>query len=499
MLVPCVICALKLDSTTNSELTEMEAGFEMRNHLIAEHSTYVAKSFLEPESTSNVHFWLCTNVLHEGPPTPVDVSSLLVNLLKTPSPNENLHSLFRHEDDEPKSTFNLKDYMDIKVDFSRKEPGKLANNNDYIASDLITTFARVAKESNNFDPMAIVSSFDLGIVRENGGRSVDEHPALPPPEGIDLKDDRICHLCWEDSRYPEMKSKNFSNYDLHRVKWHIKWIHKEDGQGLEPVSHESLYREEIDQLNEQSFPGWQHRKRPYWWIESSSSPTKDEPETFASLQKKVKLEVEAAGQVVLTKLPSDITEWTCQVCFKEFKPSSNFLRHVAKDHLSFPLYQCSICLGYGGQDSYEIRSHMMKVHNDHTSEPKSNIEGNAEEIQSMYNKCFPGRKFRLEKRGMDVEKIAAIDDVKIKCRECEMEMKLDDRQVHVYRHHLKEAKLYQCPHCDFSTISVDYHMREAHRDAVEGEVHAYEEYKNHLPELEDCGKLCFNDSAFDMD
>lgn len=31
---------------------------------------------------------------------------------------------------------------------------------------------------------------------------------------------------------------------------------------MEPISHETLYREEIDALNEQCFPGWQRKRQP---------------------------------------------------------------------------------------------------------------------------------------------------------------------------------------------------------------------------------------------
>lgn len=84
-----------------------------------------------------------------------------------------------------------------------------------------------------------------------------------------------------------------------------------------------------------------------------------------------------------------------QLCKKEFKPSSNFLRHVAKDHLNIPLYQCPICEGHGGQDAYEIRSHMLKIHGNVQMDPISNLEENANEIQIVYQQCFPGRKLKV--------------------------------------------------------------------------------------------------------
>lgn len=90
----------------------------------------------------------------------------------------------------------------------------------------------------------------------------------------------------------------------------------------------------------------------------------------------------------------EILKWL-QLCKKELKPSSNFLRHVAKDHLNISLYQCAVCKDHGGQDAYEIRSHMQKLHGGCMQEPISNIEKYADEIQKMYLQCFPGRRLRV--------------------------------------------------------------------------------------------------------
>lgn len=67
-----------------------------------------------------------------------------------------------------------------------------------------------------------------------------------------------------------------SNYDVHRVKWHLKWHHREiDPQDLEPISHENEFRNEIDQLNETCFPGWQHRRKPFWWLSNEAEPNNE--------------------------------------------------------------------------------------------------------------------------------------------------------------------------------------------------------------------------------
>ncbi|KAI1729384.1 formin-homology and zinc finger domains protein 1 [Ditylenchus destructor] len=298
-----------------------------------------------------------------------------------------------------------------------------------------------------------------------------------------------------------------SNYDVHRVKWHLKWIHKDmEGEGLEPISHEEEYREEIDRLNEQCFPGWQHRKRPFWWLEpaggnaSTSEPQSNgEPdgkadETLRKKQKTSKCEVSSQPSSSVSvphesnishieKKPVDAAkpkEWTCNLCGKEFKPSSNFLRHVAKEHLSIPLYQCPICGGHGGPDAYDIRTHIARVHGKQDLEPVSNIETYAEQIEKVYQQCFPGRKLkcladkvkpRSEVQTPEPKPSTTIEDAnscRVQCKECGMEMKTEDRQIHVYRHHLKEPRLYECPICDFShhacSSDVRAHIKFVHRD-----------------------------------
>ncbi|CAG9536600.1 unnamed protein product [Cercopithifilaria johnstoni] len=263
-----------------------------------------------------------------------------------------------------------------------------------------------------------------------------------------------------------------SNYDIHRVKWHIKWMHKDD-PNREPYSHENDYKEEIDRLNERCFPGWQHRRKRFWWFNIDGSDKQDVkknvPIDVVEERKESTEVIISKSSVIKEESDEKLTEWTCMLCKKEFKPSSNFLRHVAKDHLKISLYQCPICKGHGGQDAYEIRSHMQKLHDEYMQEPISNIEKYAEEIQKMYQQCFPGRKLRnlwSEKKASQNGK--TFEGLKVQCRECGQEMKTEDRQIHVYRHHLKEPRLYQCPLCEFShhacSSDVKAHIKYAHRN-----------------------------------
>lgn len=36
---------------------------------------------------------------------------------------------------------------------------------------------------------------------------------------------------------------------------------QDEASGTDAISHEKEYREDIDNLNEECFPGWQHRKK----------------------------------------------------------------------------------------------------------------------------------------------------------------------------------------------------------------------------------------------
>ncbi|EJD75244.1 zinc finger protein [Loa loa] len=262
-----------------------------------------------------------------------------------------------------------------------------------------------------------------------------------------------------------------SNYDIHRVKWHIKWMHKEN-PNREPYSHENDYKEEIDRLNERCFPGWQHRRKQFWRLdieETDNQNIKKSGTTNIEEEKKSTMEIICKPSVVQKEPHEKPNEWTCTLCKKEFNPSSNFLHHVAKDHLKIFLYQCPICKGYEGQDTYEIRSHMQKLHGGYMEEPISNIEKHADEVQKMYQQCFPARKLKnlwSEKKASQNEKNC--EGLKVQCRECGQEMKTEDRQIHVYRHHLKEPCLYQCPLCEFShhacSSDVKAHIKYAHGD-----------------------------------
>ncbi|WKX99131.1 hypothetical protein Q1695_014197 [Nippostrongylus brasiliensis] len=283
-----------------------------------------------------------------------------------------------------------------------------------------------------------------------------------------------------------------SNYDVHRVKWHIKWMHKDDKE-LEPISHENEYRREIDQLNEECFPGWQHRRKPFWWLDNddkkieiknevleididsmeniSDTTKEDSPSSTGNdLDRDVSPfddSTDDNGKDHIGQSMKRISEWTCRLCLKEFKPTSNFLRHVAKDHLEIPLFQCAMC-DWGAADAYEVKAHMVKTHNNADQDPVSNLELNPDHVQERFSECFPSRKMKpgtLERRR---ESTMLSDETKVTCQECFQEMKTEDRQIHVYRHHLKEPRLYECPLCDFAhhacSSDVRSHIRFSHRE-----------------------------------
>ncbi|KAL3090282.1 hypothetical protein niasHS_006734 [Heterodera schachtii] len=330
-----------------------------------------------------------------------------------------------------------------------------------------------------------------------------------------------------------------SNYDIHRVKWHIKWDHKDfvDASGgvhLEPISHEAIYRDEIDALNDKCFPGWQRKRHlnaadgaertsespstlrisderrseecagTANWAEDGTTDDRqndqgrDETEGLSgrSTLDNLLMEMVARNQLhswgadspiaadekarsLLAELDgaANALEWTCQLCHVALKPGTNLLRHVAKDHLNLPLYQCPICENHGAHSAYEVRSHMLRTHGDTTQEPLSSLEANLGEIEIIYRRCFPRKEFKAggsERCGSQETTAAAvvprqtnIDETRVRCRECGQEMKTEDRQIHVYRHHLREPRLYECPVCDFShyacSSDVRNHILRAHK------------------------------------
>uniref|UniRef100_A0A183CJL7 C2H2-type domain-containing protein n=1 Tax=Globodera pallida TaxID=36090 RepID=A0A183CJL7_GLOPA len=326
-----------------------------------------------------------------------------------------------------------------------------------------------------------------------------------------------------------------SNYDIHRVKWHIKWDHKEfvdvaGGAQFEPISHESLYRDEIDALNDKCFPGWQRKRH---LNAGDAGERKSETPTMKSSdeQRPEDWGAKILGEEVMTKNGHDVgeegepivkkttlddllmemvgthqhyswgdssgtderarslaeldgaanaLEWTCQICHTALKPGTNLLRHVAKDHLNLPLYQCPICENHGAHSAYEVRSHMLRSHADTTQEPLSSLEENLGEIELIYRRCFPRKEFKAGGGGgggdrcsqeTSVARQTTIDEARVRCRECGQEMKTEDRQIHVYRHHLREPRLYECPACDFShyacSSDVRNHILRAHKNQTE--------------------------------
>uniref|UniRef100_A0A915DAR7 Uncharacterized protein n=1 Tax=Ditylenchus dipsaci TaxID=166011 RepID=A0A915DAR7_9BILA len=62
MLIPCVICSLGLDNSEEYGALEFETGANLRNHLVENHSKYVACALLAPNMNNQVHFWLLNNV-----------------------------------------------------------------------------------------------------------------------------------------------------------------------------------------------------------------------------------------------------------------------------------------------------------------------------------------------------------------------------------------------------------------------------------------------------
>ncbi|KIH44045.1 hypothetical protein ANCDUO_25941, partial [Ancylostoma duodenale] len=108
------------------------------------------------------------------------------------------------------------------------------------------------------------------------------------------------------------------------------------------------------------------------------------------------------------------------------------------------------------------------THNNADLDPISNLELNPEHVQQRFSECFPSRKMKPGTFDKKKESTMLSDETKVTCQECFQEMKTEDRQIHVYRHHLKEPRLYECPLCDFShhacSSDVRAHIKFTHRD-----------------------------------
>ncbi|VDO64884.1 unnamed protein product [Heligmosomoides polygyrus] len=404
------------------------------------------------------------------------------------------------------------------------------------------------------------------ILRREPGDSIvrdedrdDSEPRTPVPEGLHI-DDRTCHLCWEESRYPGRHiaqkhlrkplyecpvCEGFGSYEGCTVMKHIHKVHP-DCPEAQPVSNleryadeirdlqnrcfpnrpmklvrpkEStrprerhhckicgsqvaqsdrqrhvyhrhlkrtrIFEKEIDQLNEECFPGWQHRRKPFWWLdnddkkleikreeleveiedkidevsddsgkESSPSSSGNDMDDSVFDDSADSQNKDSIGQPMKRVSEGKFSKFL-QLCLKEFKPTSNFLRHVAKDHLDMPLFQCAMC-DWGAADAYEVKAHMVKVR---------------KHCCTRYDALKPFPKDRVFQPGTlekKKESTMVSDETKVTCQECFQEMKTEDRQIHVYRHHLKEPRLYECPLCDFShhacSSDVRAHIKFTHRE-----------------------------------
>lgn len=68
MLMPCLLCDLKLDTTVEGcvqddpEMRHFETAAVLRDHLVECHSKFVARALLAPDVTDKAHFWLLANI-----------------------------------------------------------------------------------------------------------------------------------------------------------------------------------------------------------------------------------------------------------------------------------------------------------------------------------------------------------------------------------------------------------------------------------------------------
>ena len=140
-----------------------------------------------------------------------------------------------------------------------------------------------------------------------------------------------------------------------------------------------------------------------------------------------------------------------------------------------------------------VRSHMLRTHGKTSQEPLSSLDEHLPEIEKIWRECFPRKEFKAGTEKMvetGESSSKTLDEaIRVRCRECGQEMKTEDRQViiisviirtvlcichsqiHVYRHHLREPRLYECPACDFShyacSSDVRNHILRAHKKQPE--------------------------------
>ncbi|CAD5219155.1 unnamed protein product [Bursaphelenchus xylophilus] len=303
-----------------------------------------------------------------------------------------------------------------------------------------------------------------------------------------------------------------SDYDIHRVSWHIKWTHKNNQK--QPITHEAEFRESIDRLNEECFPGWKHRKslaaqeekmanqgrrrtgtpRSRRALSQASSTTSDrsrmvednfleeEPASLAPVANKRPIRNTRSNTDAKKIKLEAVPEIFCENC--QFSvPESEELTHILSDHLALEVYKCPVCKTYNSDEQEQVAQHMKDAHKNTIGVPLLNIE-NVDEILAEHKNAFPERTLVLDKwqAGNGVQ-----------CRECGMLMKTEDRQIHVYRHHLRKQDLYECLYCEFShhacSSDVKSHMRHVHNQHDACPKANIEKYAQ---EIDEWNSRCFN-------
>lgn len=99
---------------------------------------------------------------------------------------------------------------------------------------------------------------------------------------------------------------------------------------MDAISHEKEYREEIDSLNEQCFPGWQHRKKGMGNDEEKDEEKDeegdkaiedtDEPFDIGEIRwVLMQMEMNRYYCMYFREGEGEINQWTCRMCLKEFK------------------------------------------------------------------------------------------------------------------------------------------------------------------------------------
>ncbi|CAD5213959.1 unnamed protein product [Bursaphelenchus okinawaensis] len=353
----------------------------------------------------------------------------------------------------------------------------------------------------------------MKLVPSNLGSKPRERHVCKICEADVAQSDRQRHVYHRHLRQPKLFEcplcEFHSDYDIHRVSWHIKWTHKNNQK--QPITHEAEFRDTIDRLNEECFPGWKHRKCLSLAEEKMATPRRkstrntraqsrtsspssrsqskdptsldDLPASPAPNQPNKRKSARSNDTTVLKKpkIENEVQIY-CELCHVTVAESDE-LSHLMMDHFGTDMYKCPVCKTYTHDEQDQVAEHMKVAHKNTIGAPLLNFD-KVDELLAEHKSAFPERTLVLDKW---------LSGNGVQCQECGMLMKTEDRQIHVYRHHLRKQDLYQCFYCEFShhacSSDVKSHMRHVH---MKHDVAPKTNIDKYGEEIDEWNAKCFN-------